>query len=348
MTEIETNSIGQEYKYAVDPTSLTKFLTIILGISLGISVLSLLSDFMQMSLLSAGRFSQSAAEANDSRQKAISILYLIAYIVTGIAFLKWIYRANKNCHGFGAQGMEFTPGWSIGFYFIPFLNLYKPYRAMKEIWNISENPNNWNNKNGSTLLRSWWALWIISGFLWQTSFRMSLQANTISSLKALTTVYILSGIIDIPLYIVSVSLISTISNKQEKLVRKNAQFGKDPHNKNDLIRSLAKQRIRADPMAAAMGVNENTVDSLGIMQLTGLPESTIATIVETYATLKKQGTQDGEIFARIEAHRATIGAGQLPQPLTLENYVAYRIAIELSWSHIVGQFGGEVKVYSDA
>jgi hypothetical protein len=221
MSETEMNSIGQEYQYTIEPTSLTKFLKTMLWISLGISVLSLLSDFMQMNLLSSGTFSQSAAEANDSRQQVIGILFLVAYIVTGIAFLKWIHRANKNCHGFGAQGMEFTPDWSIGYYFIPFINLYKPYRAMKEIWKVSTNPTNWQNENGSALLGWWWALWLISGFLGQASFRMSMRADTISSLQASTTVSILSGIMDIPLYIVAVSLITTIYTKQEKLVKKN-------------------------------------------------------------------------------------------------------------------------------
>ena len=221
MSEIEMNPIGQEYQYTIDPTPLTKFLKTMLWISLGISVLSLLSDFMQMNLLSADTFSQAAAEANDSRQQVIGILYLAAFIITGIAFLKWIHRANKNCYGFGAQGMKFTPGWSIGYYFIPILNLYKPYRAMKEIWKVSTNPTNWQNENGSALLGWWWALWLLSGFLEQALLRMSMRADSISLLQTSTTVSMLSGIIDIPLYIVAVSLITTIYTKQEKLVKKN-------------------------------------------------------------------------------------------------------------------------------
>jgi hypothetical protein len=209
------------YSFSKDPTSLTKFLTTMLWISLGVSVLTLISDFMQMNLLNAGSFSQAAAEANDSRQQIMGILYLVAFVITGIAFLKWIHRSNSNCHGFGAQGMEFTPGWSIGYYFIPFLNLYKPYRAMKEIWKVSTNPTNWQNEKDSPLLGWWWALWLISGFLGQASFRMSIGADTISSLQASTTVSIISGMVDVPSYLVAVSLISEISAKQHKLVRRN-------------------------------------------------------------------------------------------------------------------------------
>ncbi len=210
----------KEYHYTKDPASLTKFLKTMLWVSLGISILSMLSDFMQMNLLSSGIFSQAAAESNDSRQQFMAILYLAAFIVTGITFLRWIHRTNSNCHGFGAQGMKFTPGWSIGYYFIPIINLYKPYQAMKEIWKVSTNPDNWQNESGSAILGWWWTLWLISNFLGQAVFRMSMQANTISSLQASTTVSIISGIFDIPMYLVAVSLISAIFTKQERLVKK--------------------------------------------------------------------------------------------------------------------------------
>lgn len=221
MSEMQINHSVEEYHYSKDPSSLTKFLKTMLWVALGISIISLISDFMQMNLLSSGTFSQAAAESNDSRQQIMGILEMVVFIITGISFLRWIHRANSNCHEFEAQDMEFTPGWSIGYYFIPFINLYKPYRAMKEIWKVSINPANWQNESGSALLGWWWALWLVYNFLGQVVFRMSMRADTISSLKASTTVSIISEIIDIPLCLVSVSLISTIYTKQERLVKKN-------------------------------------------------------------------------------------------------------------------------------
>jgi len=212
---------SQEYKYRNDPTSLTKSLKIMLWISLGVSILSLLSHLLQMNLLS-GAYSQANAESNDARQQFIGFLYLATFIVTGIMFLKWIYRANSNCHGFGAQGMEFTPGWSIGWYFIPIATLWKPYQAMKEIWKVSKNPSNWQKVTDSTLLGWWWALWIISNIMGQIIFQMTMRVDTVSSLKDLTTASIISGIIDIPSYIVAVSLITAVFINQEKLVKANA------------------------------------------------------------------------------------------------------------------------------
>lgn len=205
------------YSYTKDPRSLTSFLVVMLWVSLGFEIVSILSDFAQMSLLD-GAYTEAEAAANDSRQGLIGLGYLGVFIVTGIAFLKWIYRANLNCRGFGADGMKFTPGWSIGYYFIPFLNLVRPYQSMKEIWQVSHSPTNWKSQSGSALLGWWWALWLISNFLGQIVFRTSMNATTIEALQASTGITIFSSIIGIPLCLVAINLVKTISTKQESLV----------------------------------------------------------------------------------------------------------------------------------
>lgn len=205
------------YTYTKDPRALTSFLVVMLWVSLGFEIISILSDFGQMSLLD-GSFTEAEGAANDSRQGLIGLGYLGVFIVTGIAFLKWIYRANLNCRGFGVEGMKFTPGWSIGYYFIPFLNLVRPYQSMKEIWQVSHDPRNWKAQSGSALLGWWWALWIFSNVLGQIVFRTSMNANTIEGLQASTGISIFSGIVYIPLCIVAINLVKTISSKQESIV----------------------------------------------------------------------------------------------------------------------------------
>jgi len=93
----------------------------------------------------------------------------------------------------------------------------------------------------------------------------------------------------------------------------------------DIIRILIRRRFLETGIPDEI---TRTVDSLDRVHLYSTPEAAIAVIVETYAMLKKQGIEDGEIFSRIEAHRAALGTGEIPQPPTLENYVAYRIALE--------------------
>jgi hypothetical protein len=206
--------------FAKDATTLTRFLKAMLWILIGATVLSLASDVLQMQLLNSGSFSTTEAEANDTRQRVVGIIYLLAYVVTGVAFLKWIHRANFNVRGFGAQNLQFTPGRSIGYYFIPFLNLVRPYRAMKEIWQASKNPDEWSSQSAPSILGWWWALFLISGFLGQMSFRLSMQANNIATLSTSTVVSIVSELVEIPLCLVALTLVTNIFRMQEGLVRR--------------------------------------------------------------------------------------------------------------------------------
>jgi hypothetical protein len=248
-SETDKTLIGQEFRYTKNITSLTKILVTMLWIFLGISVLSLISDFMQLNLLGSGTFSIEQAEFNDARQRIIGILYIVAFIVVGFVFLKWIYRVNSNCHGFGAQGMKFSAGWSIGYYFIPIANWYRPYQAMKEIWKVSTNPINWENGNGSPLLGWWWTLWLISGFMGQASFRMTMRADSISSLQSSTTVSIISNFLDFPLCIVAISLVSNIFTRQENLVKSQGVIYKnvtESKKKNKDINNIAGSNVSLD------------------------------------------------------------------------------------------------------
>ncbi|KOR33555.1 hypothetical protein TI05_00320 [Achromatium sp. WMS3] len=190
-------------------------------ILIGINIISLISNLLQMDLLASGYISEGAAEINDNRQLFIGITFSIVYIITGIMFLRWVHLLNKNCHGFGTQDMKFTPGWAIGYYFVPLLNLYKPYQAMQEIWKVSTNPINWQNQNGSTLIGWWWTLFLISNLLINISFRMSMSSESIDNLQVATTISILGELIDIPAYFIVLAFIRAIYAKQKALVKRN-------------------------------------------------------------------------------------------------------------------------------
>jgi hypothetical protein len=231
-------SLPDRYVYARDPSWLTTFVKTMLWVYMAIIVVSIVSDFFQFDLLSQS-FSHVEAQANDTRQKTIGAVHLVIFIVTGIAFLMWIYRVNANCHAFGARGMEFSSGWSVGYYFIPILNLYKPYRAMKEIWRVSSNPRGWQNEPANSLLSWWWALWIISNMLGQISFRVSSAARDVSSLREATVASVVSNLVDIPLCIVGMLLVSAIYQRQKRLVE------------------MAPQEVAAQPEVA---VTEPSID----------------------------------------------------------------------------------------
>lgn len=213
----------QRYRFTKDPAYLTKLLKTMLWVFMVLVVLNLLSDLAQMNLVSSGSFTNARAEANDMRQAVLGAVYTVAYLITGVTFLRWIYRANLNCHGFNPDAMRFTPGWSVASFFIPILNLFRPYQAMKEIWLVSRNPLRWKDQPGGALLGWWWALWLISGVFGQIFFRMTLTAKTPEAISTATSMSIVSDIALIPLTIAAIKLVSTIFRMQEELVERSDQ-----------------------------------------------------------------------------------------------------------------------------
>jgi hypothetical protein len=125
-----------------------------------------------------------AAEGNDLRHNVISVAAILLYIGTVVVFSMWVYRASANLHALGSPGLRFTPGWAVGWYFVPIANLWKPYQAMKEIWRASKNPSNWQAETTSPLLGWWWFWWIVSSIAGNISGRMTLRAESLDELIA--------------------------------------------------------------------------------------------------------------------------------------------------------------------
>lgn len=105
------------YQFTKDPATLTLCLQVMLCASLAATTYSLLCDFLQLDLTMTDNPTLEIAEANDSRQALAGLGVLGTFVATAITFVMWVYRANVNCRGFGASGMEFTPGWAAGWYF---------------------------------------------------------------------------------------------------------------------------------------------------------------------------------------------------------------------------------------
>lgn len=125
---------------------------------------------------------EAVASALDARADAVALLDAAANLLAVIAFCLLIPRANRNARAFVPHALSFTPRWAAGVFFVPVWNFYKPYRALKEIFQISDP----RPKDPSlpaflrpvpTLLGWWWAGYIGMGITWQVSQRTSQAAS---------------------------------------------------------------------------------------------------------------------------------------------------------------------------
>jgi hypothetical protein len=88
------------------------------------------------------------------------------YLPVMVLFCVFVFRANKNVRTLDLIEPHFTPGWAVGVFFVPVWNLYKPYLAMREIWQgSSPDPDEVvvaSSLRGPSLLKWWWGLFVAS------------------------------------------------------------------------------------------------------------------------------------------------------------------------------------------
>ena len=142
---------------------------------------------------------QTAAESSDLRVSLVGVLQLVISIPLGIVFLCWTWRVCKNAHALGMTPMTNTPGWAVGWYFIPIFNLWKPYMALREAFLASCFPDG-EQQSGTSIFPAWWCFHIVSAILGQISGRMAFSLGDspeMAQLLTLNGIQITEGVVDI-------------------------------------------------------------------------------------------------------------------------------------------------------
>jgi hypothetical protein len=75
--------------------------------------------------------------ARDVQQLAI-LAQLCSSFMTALFFLLWTYRSYRHLSALSDRDLRFSPGWAVGWFFAPIMNLFRPYQVMKEIWEESD------------------------------------------------------------------------------------------------------------------------------------------------------------------------------------------------------------------
>lgn len=206
------------------PARWTKWLLIGTAALCGIGIVS---GLMQVDLLSraAQGITDAEAAANDSRQQAIGTLQVLLLISTAVAFLIWFYRAHSNLPVVSSIKLVYTPGWAVGGFFVPFLNLVRPVQVMRELWHgtMSAGPNTNAGTLASTqpidstpvLVGWWWGLFLVSNVLGNQVMRRAFRENpTLPDLQVLSWLQVLSDGLDIPTAVLAILLVDRITKRQ--------------------------------------------------------------------------------------------------------------------------------------
>ena len=173
-------------------------------------------------VLSGESVSDEEIEDSDDAVMGVAFIALALYVATVIAFAMWIHRASSNLEPLNAQGQRFSPGWAVGWWFIPIMWLWRPYQVVKEIWNgsdpyyVGERARNWREAPVWGWLGWWWAIWIIASMAGTANFRGSWSAETLEEIREWNDALYFADFTFIAVSVLAIFLVKVISNRQER------------------------------------------------------------------------------------------------------------------------------------
>jgi hypothetical protein len=170
---------GAEPVYAQDPgyvplDSRARWATRALVATIVVDAVVIVSNYLEYRLL-GGDFTVDEANANDLRQAIVGVLELVTLLAAVVLFIRWFWRAYKNLEGLGAI-RRYKPGWAIGGWFVPILNLWRPKQIANDIWRGTDpsKPLAVNDDNApvDSIVQWWWAAFLLANWLQNIAVRV--------------------------------------------------------------------------------------------------------------------------------------------------------------------------------
>lgn len=88
----------------------------------------------------------------------VVLVSTLALLTALIYFLRWVHRLRSNLIALGSD-TNTTPAAAIAAYFVPLLNLVRPYKHLREVWNSSVKPSD----PRVSPVKLWWLFVLATG-----------------------------------------------------------------------------------------------------------------------------------------------------------------------------------------
>jgi hypothetical protein len=191
------------------------------------AVCSALIIIVEIGQILAPEFNQGQEIADNPGGYAVLVLYLLltllgfaVFVATAIGFLMWLHRSASYLTAFGYwKSQGYSPAWTVGSFFVPFVNLYVPYQATKYVWQTSRPANSQSFSFVTSppgFFPAWWGFWLASNFATNIHFRMSGREG----MRATSAVVgIVSEVLSIAAVGFAIEVIKEIDRRQEETLQ---------------------------------------------------------------------------------------------------------------------------------
>jgi hypothetical protein len=215
------------------------------AINILVHLIAVASVFMQIDLLykvmeETTQVTREQLLANDAREALVRVVVLVSFIATAIGFLIWVYRAYKNLRPLGANP-DTTPGWAVGYFFVPILNLFRPFQVFQEMWRESD-PETVTasgirpmhafieDSSKSLLVIFWWGLWLLANIASWIALSWNRNAQILNDYIIASWINMASDLLTVIAAIACIIVIKKITDRQDEKNKRLAELATPPEN----------------------------------------------------------------------------------------------------------------------
>jgi hypothetical protein len=166
-----------------------------------------------------GNLSLSDLQASDNFVHIAAWSEIGAYLLAAIVFLVWLHRAVANNFALGEQALRFTPGWSVGWWFVPIVSFVRPFQVMSETWRASDprhlrsNPET-RRRVGIAVIVVWWPVFLLGDLITRFTI-IGGSSETLDKLHTNAVVGIVALVVELFAAGLAMWLVLRISHRQD-------------------------------------------------------------------------------------------------------------------------------------
>ena len=118
-------------------------------------------------------------------EENVRIVSTLLNLGSFVVVARWTYLAAKINHDAGLEGLKYSPMSSLAWFFIPVMNLWKPYFAVKEHYLARLQSSSFPSPDAKTTFRLWWFSFVAANILANTSYSQTYSSGEILETNAI-------------------------------------------------------------------------------------------------------------------------------------------------------------------
>ena len=206
-----------------------RIVVVLLAAYLVVTAIAVVSDWVQLDLVNRLAGDQTAVteaelDASDARQNLIGSLQFVLRAAIGVTFVIWFRRAYQNLLAMGTESLRFEVGWTVGGWFVPFLNLVRPKQLMDDIWRatdptLPEQPGDaWRTRPVAFLVHLWWAMFLLSTAVGLIATSLLQDASTLQELRTAAILMLVGDVLALPAAVLACLVVSRVTQRQKEVL----------------------------------------------------------------------------------------------------------------------------------